>query len=523
MHRILWIVSAVALVVVMVGAVVVPDDPEEPPGDGCPPRDTRVTAPYAVTGYWVIPRADRCVTRSMVESIRGIGGDTLITFGPRFAVGSDPDCVIDGRPCAEVPGTRVRQVYSYTTSEEFGKGMLRCPGLDRRVVVGERIFYRLSLAASCTDPEHDLVIVSTDGDGIGHLMTEASAYGMTVFPGLPAAPQREGKPWEPDLDHIDALNAFTARVLADYRQRFQAMTAFGGVYQSFELAMRARSDTDPIIALYAAQHEVVAAALPGKKLVVSPYIDGRRGRGFPPEQTEEGLADIASTRAGLPMAVAVQDGRGTGKVPVHGEHETGAVVAPRLAPVVGQVTYEQGYYGSTREFMAAAARRVPDGVELWANVEGFEPTPVAGECGRVDPLPLRGRTTKARLDQQVMAVAPYSTKIISYGWEPFFTCRDRSGAPTLADGIAQGWQQPIIVNAYPKEMNGRPGVLVEGYNLRGGTLRFGDAAVAQEWHAGGRLESAWAPYTPSAPWTAITATNAAGHTSTSPYVMPGQS
>ncbi|MFC7589312.1 hypothetical protein ACFQYP_40750 [Nonomuraea antimicrobica] len=273
MHRILWLVVAVAFVV----GLVIPDDPEL---SECPSRDTRVLAPYAVTGYWVIPRADRCVTQRMVEAVHAIGGDTLITFGPRFDTRAEPefaDCLVDGRPCAELPGQRVRQVYTYVTSEEFGQGMLRCPGIDRRVVSGERVFYRLSLAVGCADPVHDLVLVSTDGDGLGNLMREASAYGMTVFPGLPAAPQREGKPWEPDHAHTAALNAFTARVLADYRERFRTLSAFRGVYQSFELAVRARSDQDPIVQLYAAQHAVVAAELPGTKIVVSPYIDGRRG------------------------------------------------------------------------------------------------------------------------------------------------------------------------------------------------------------------------------------------------------
>ncbi|MEV0389557.1 hypothetical protein [Nonomuraea sp. NPDC050643] len=515
MHRILWLVVAVAFVVGMV----VPDSPEV---EECPARDPRVVAPYAVTGYWVIPRGDRCVTQRMVEAVHAIGGDTLITFGPRFAAGADPDCVVDGRPCADVPG--VRQVYSYVTSEEFGRSMLRCPGLDRRIESEGRIFYRLSLAGSCDAPAHDIVIVSTDGDGVGHLMREAAAYGMTVFPGLPAATQRADKPWEPDHAHTAALNAFTARVLADYRERFAGLASFGGVYQSFELAVRARSEQDPIIELYAAQHAVVAAALPGKKIVVSPYIDARRARGFPPSLVERGLADIAATRAGMPMAIAVQDGRGTGKVPVYGVHEAEAKVVPRLVPVVGDVSNAQGYYGSTRDYIEAAARRVPDGVELWVNVEGFEPTPAAGECGRVEPPPLRGRTTKSRLDQQVMASGPHAVKVISYGWEPFFTCQARYDTPSLADDIAAGWQQPIIVNAYRKDRNGRAGVLVEGHNLRGGTLRFapqgtGEVAVGQEWYGRGRLESAWAPYTPAGPWTSITATNAAGHSSTSGYVI----
>ncbi|MEV5326021.1 DUF4434 domain-containing protein [Nonomuraea sp. NPDC052634] len=520
MHRILWLVVAAAFV----ASLVVPETESPATDDGCPPRDLRVPAPYAVTGYWVIPRADPCVTRRMVEAVHSIGGDTLITFGPRFAAGRPgPDfaaCQVDGRPCAEPPGARVRRVYTYVTSEEFGDGMLRCPGIDRRVEVEGRVFYRLSLAESCAAREHDLVLVSTDGDGIGHLIRETTAYGMTVFPGLPAAPQRPGKPWEPDLAHTAALNAFTARVLADYRARFGSLAAFGGVYQSFELAARARSARDPIISLYAAQHAVVADALPGKKIVVSPYIDARRGRGFPPSQVPAGIADIAGTRAGLPMAIAVQDGRGTGKVPVHGPHEAGAAVAARLEPVVGAVTNSEAYYGSTADYVEAAARRVPDGVELWVNIEGFEPTPVPGECGRVDPLPLRGRTTKARLDQQIMAAGPHPSKIISYGWDPFFTCQARHDTPSLADDIAAGWRQPIIVAAYRKELNGRAGVQVEGYNLRGGTLDFGGTRVKQEWYGRtSRLESAWAPFVPTSPWVPITATNEAGESSTSPYVM----
>ncbi|MEU6721524.1 DUF4434 domain-containing protein [Nonomuraea sp. NPDC046802] len=521
MHRVvLWVVVAVAFVV----GLVVPDRSEQDRQEECRARDGRVTAPYAITGYWVIPRADPCVTRGMVEAIHAIGGDTLITFGPRFSVGVEPElagCAVDGLPCAEVAGKRIRQVYSYVTSEEFGPGLLRCPGTDRRIEGEGRTYYRLSLAESCDAPEQDLVLVATDGDGMANLMTEAAAYGMTVFPGLPAAPQRPDKTWEPDLAHTAALNAFTARVLSDYKARFGGSAAFGGVYQSFELAMRARADDDPIISLYAAQHAVVVAALPGKKIVVSPYIDARRGRGFPPDQVREGMADIAGTRAGAPMAIAVQDGRGTGKVPVYGVHEREARVEARLVPVVGEVGYGQAYYGSTRDYIEAAARQVPDGVELWVNVEAFEPTPAPGECGRVDPLPLRGRPTKSRLDRQVMATGPYGSKIISYGWEPFFTCQARYDTPSLADDIAGAWQQPIIVNAVRKDVDGRPGLLVEGYHLRGGTFRFDPqgAVVRQERHERrGRLESAWVPYAPPGT-TSLTATNEAGQTSAAPYVF----
>ncbi|NUR84707.1 MAG: hypothetical protein HOY71_11540, partial [Nonomuraea sp.] len=184
MRRIGWLVM---LIVLTACGAVPPPTPAFGGGEGgCPGRDTRVTAPYAITGYWVMPRADKCVTRRMVEAIHALGGDTLVTFGPRFDAGRpDPDfdaCRVDGRPCARVPGRKVRHVYTYATGEEFPASMLRCPGIDRRIEAEGRVFYRLSLAAKCADRVIDLVLVATDGDGIGNLVEEAAAYGMTVFP-----------------------------------------------------------------------------------------------------------------------------------------------------------------------------------------------------------------------------------------------------------------------------------------------------------------------------------------------------
>ena len=573
----------------------------------CPPRDTRVLARYPITGYWVIPRADRCVTQALVEAVHGMGGDTLITFGARIeparvnragrvtgeSAADFAGCAEKGRTCYQAAldaagGKPIRQVYTYVTSERFGEGVIRCPGLDRRVESGGRVYYRLLLGSSCAAPHYDLVLVATDGDGVGDLLAEAAAYGMRVFPGLPVPPKDPVKPWLPDLAHLPALNDLTGRVLADYRRRHGASPALGGVYQSFELAMRDRAPDDPIIALYAAQHAVVAATLPGTKIMVSPYWDARRDRGFGPERVGEGFADIAGTRAGAPMAIAIQDGRGVGKVPVYGPDQADAPIAPRLMPVVGPVvgptagpatapataptagpvtaptaepataptaeptagpvtapvSNRRAYYGSTRDYIEAAARRVAPGVELWVNVEVFEPTQVAGECGRANPFPLRGRTSKSRVDEQVAAVGRNASKIIAYGWDPFLTCR-RGATPSLADDLVAGGRQPIVAGAYSAASGGRTGIMVEGYHLGGGQLRFtyharGAGArtvtVPQQWHdprtgdadrMPDGLESAWAPFAagdldPARPWITITATNGAGHTSTGGYAFDGR-
>ncbi|MER6942942.1 DUF4434 domain-containing protein [Nonomuraea sp. NPDC000554] len=535
-----WVVAVAAVL-----GIVVPESwasARYAPGE-CPPPDPRVATPYPITGYWLVPRPDRCVTRRTVEAIHGIGGDTLITFGPRLVPSAvdgagrllregsvDPDfadCVDGGRPCYlaardAVRGKTIRQVYGYAVNELFGPVLLRCPGLDRRIESRGRVYYRLLLGGSCDDSAYDLVLVATDGDGVGNLLAEAATLGMKVFPGLPAAPQDIARPWLPDLAHLTALDRLTERVLSDYRQRYAASPAFGGVYQSFELAMKDRPRSDPTLALYTAQHAVVAAALPGGKILVSPYFDARRTHGFPPGQVARGLEEIAATRAGAPMAIAAQDGRGTGKAPVYGADESDARVDPRLAPMVGDVTNRQAYYGPTRDYFAAAASRPLPGVELWANVESFEPTQVAGECGRADPLPLRGRTAKGRIDRQVAAAAPFTSKIISYGWDPFFTCQDGFARPSLSDTLASGWNEPIIVDASRKSVDGRDGIAVEGYNLKGGTLRVtyqGKSVTAPLEQRGGH---AWAPFAfgdAGGAWISVAATNGAGRSSRSGYVM----
>ncbi|MDR8409689.1 hypothetical protein MTP10_13165 [Nonomuraea sp. 3-1Str] len=563
----------------------------EAPAPACPARDTRVTAPYAISGYWMEPRADRCDTRRTLQAIHAAGGDTIITFGPRFSAarvdgggrvlaaeragaarapvadstgeepglvadgpGWRPDpvfagCVEQGRPCYlaardAARGQQIRRVFTYVTSESLGPGALRCPALDRRIDGGERVYYRLLLGPSCRSGPYDLVLVATDGDGVGNLLEEAAAYGMRVFPGLPAAPQDPAKPWQPDAALTGALNAFTERVLSGYRQRFGTSPALAGVYQSFELAMRDRGPRDPVLALYRAQHAVVASVLPGRTIAVSPYWDARRSRGFPPSAVGAGFADIAATRAGLPMVIAIQDGRGVGKVPVYDAGREGDPVDARLVPVVGAMPYRQAYYGSTADYVAAAARRAGHGVELWVNVEVFEPTPVEGECARTDPLPLRGRAAKSRVDRQVMAVGRYAAKIISYGWDPFLTCRDTPDAPSLADAVMAAWNDPLVMDAARRPLNGRSGIEVRGLNLRGGPLRV----TYQETGGGARTvtltpepgltprpggddrsggvvrETVWAPFDPvgidpGRPWLLITAVNGAGRVSAAGFTV----
>ena len=112
---------------------------------GCPARDTRVDAPYAITGYWLVSRSDWCVTRRTVEAIHGVGGDTLITFGPRLVPSRvhragrllkegapDPDftgCVENGKTCYQAAGRRFRASEGSTAMRRTSCSATACCGV----------------------------------------------------------------------------------------------------------------------------------------------------------------------------------------------------------------------------------------------------------------------------------------------------------------------------------------------------------------------------------------------------------
>ncbi|RBQ21385.1 DUF4434 domain-containing protein [Spongiactinospora rosea] len=507
------IIAAVAAVVIVI--------PKEPPArrtaerkapavpqaslftDPCGTFDTGTRTPYAVTGYWLVPTSNECTWRKQLEAIHKVGGDTVIRLGtglqPRYVdeegriMTKDMEvdsryapCEEDGLTCVQAAerdlkkinrANRITWTYVYRTDERFGDGVFRCPEVERSITIGKTVFHRLIAPQDGTDDAgcdftkprnyHLIIVAAAREDSLTQLLDLADRFHMRVFPALPLAPRNPAQPTKADPRHIGTLTTLTRRILQDYGRRHRDRSSLGGVYQPFELQMRqmrfdgGESDNDTL-RVYAEQHNIVAQELPGKPILVSPYLDARRRVGFGATPKEVAAGFEALARTGVEI-IAPQDSRGTGKVGLYWPDERDSPVDERLRPTVGETTYGTAYHGSTRDYyraMAEARDRVAaegHNVQLWANVEAFEPS---GEqrCGAQGT---RGATDKRRLDAAVTLTGRYVSKVISYMWSDFFTC----GSPSLSQQIAADHDRPMAVDAIHKPRGIQDGLEIRGYNL----------------------------------------------------------
>ncbi|NUR87660.1 MAG: DUF4434 domain-containing protein [Nonomuraea sp.] len=535
--------------------------------DECGTFETKEKAPYAITGYWITPKSNPCTWRRQLKEIHDVGGDTVIRIGygmqyrpvddqgqvltrdgqvdPRYK-----NCEEDGLSCKAAAerdlkalneGNHISRVYAYRTDESFGPGIFRCPQVEKKIQVGNQVFFRLlsntdgSDDATCNfarPQKYDLILVAASArDSLEQLLDLGDQFGVRVFPALPLAPRDPDTPTRAIQKHMNPFTTLTRRIVQDYGQRFEDREALGGLYQPFEVQMSATLAKNPTLDVYREQHEVVQQVLPGKPILISPYMDARKRVGFgqTPDQVAAAFRLLAETGVGI---IAPQDSRGTGKVGLYWPDERGSEVDPRLKPVVGEATYGDAYLGSTRDYYrkmgAVRDQMVGEGysVQLWANVEAFEPSG-AEPCAAQGT---RGKTDKERLDQAVTMAGRYVQKVVSYMWSDFYTC----GSPSLEDEIAKDWQRPIAVDAIRRSRDIQDGVEVRGYNFAGAT-------VTLSWEGGSKdvnvaaagwlddshavdvpegMQTAWVPFdwtqVPPGQWLRITVKGASGLTTTEP-------
>ncbi|TMS00049.1 DUF4434 domain-containing protein [Nonomuraea basaltis] len=537
--------------------------------DSCGTFETKEKAPYAVTGYWIMPKSNPCTWRTQLKEIHDVGGDTIIRigYGLQFRTVSGSGeiltrngeldstykaCEEDGLTCHDAaerdlkqanPGNKIGRTYVYRTDESFGPDLFRCPQMERSIKAGNRTYFRLITQPDGSDDatcdfsrkgaSYDLILVAgSNKDSLTELLKLGDQFGIQIFPSLPLAPRDPGTPTRAYKHHIGILTTLTRRILQDYGTRFADRDALGGLYQPFEVQMSATLASNPTLEVYADQHTIVEQVLPGKPILISPYMDARKRVGFgqTPEQVAEAFKALAGTGVGI---IAPQDSRGTGKVGLFWPDERDTEVDERLRPVVGESTYGTAYHGSTRDYyreMSIAREEMLKAghqVQLWANVEAFEPSGKE-PCA---PQGTRGKTDKKRMDQAVTMAGRYVQKVVSYMWSDFMTC----GRPSLEKEITSDWQRPIAVDAIRRGRDIQDGLEVRGYNLKdstvtvewsGGTTDMAVSAVGwldedpleEELPEG--MSTAWVPFdwaqVPAGEWVKITVKAPSGQATTEP-------
>jgi hypothetical protein len=170
--------------------------------------------------------------------------------------------------------------------------------------------------------------------------------------------------------------------------------------------------------------------------------------------------------------IAPQDGRGTGKGALFWPYEKDKLVSsvdPELSKysnVGTTASFAQAYNASTRELYLASQQSIDaanaNGAHtvLWANFEAFEPT-ASEACSYAS----NGRTTKPRLDRAIMMGAGAVRHIVSYMYDPLFTCTTPNHPKALIDEILDDSSRPIVDTAFRFTSNGKDGFIVRGFHI----------------------------------------------------------
>lgn len=429
---------------------------------------------YPISGYFIYGSASDSTNTKKLTEIKSLGGDTVITFGsllkPATLATIPSTCTISGVNCAKAAasGVSVNRYFTYSDGSSWGAPALLCPR-DKTVTTGSTIYTVLVLpnrGSGCTSSNgtYDVVVINGGPSSISiSLGKAATSLGMKYYAGLPSPVKRTDVTYLPDLSYQATFTQFTERFL-QYQDEVNDVPGLAGFYHHTEMPLSDSFTWDPVLALYDIQNSAIAEYMPSRAAIVSPYIDTRKTAGarVTTDQVRQAVGNIAGTANGVSLAIAVQDGMGTGKAGAFFGNESSSPVDPYAASIVGSGSWGSKYLASNRDYFLAMAEGVEGtGAELWANVEGMAPATSQNPC----ESSLRGQTTKSRIDRQLQQIGNAPIKAISFMWDPYYTC---TGTWTpLLERFKVGSTTPVITDSI---FYGNGDVLVTGYNLSGGTV-----------------------------------------------------
>ncbi|WP_347782809.1 hypothetical protein [Paenarthrobacter nicotinovorans] len=430
---------------------------------------------YPISGYFIFGSTSDAANMSKLSDIKSVGGDTVITFGsqikPATSAANPAGCSISGVNCvaAATAGISVNRYFTYTDGNSWGTPSLACPR-DKTATNGATVYTIMVIptqGTGCTSSNnsYDVVIITSGTESISVSVAKAATtLGMKFYAGMPAPIKRTDVTYLADLSYESTLVNFTNRFL-QFQGKVNNVAGLVGYYHHTEMPVAAGAIWDSILYVYRLQNAAIKKLQPTRSALISPYLDTRMsntGR-VTVDNARQGIAKIAGTANGVKLAIAVQDGMGTGKTGAYFGHESGYNVDQFAASIVGSGTWGSKYAAPNREYFLAMSEGIQGtGAELWANMEGMAPGTSQNPCDNQ----FRGQSSKARHDRQLQQIGNYPVKIISYMWDPFFTCTG-SLAPVL-DQMRSGSMTPVITDSI---FYGNGNVLVTGQNLSGGTIQ----------------------------------------------------
>ncbi|YCH07772.1 hypothetical protein ACTAQJ_22325 [Arthrobacter sp. alpha11c] len=433
------------------------------------------TPVYPISGYFIFGSTSDDANLKKLTDIKSVGGDTVITFGsslkPATLSSIPPACSINGLNCATAAaaGVTVNRYFTYSDGNQWGTPALACPR-DKTVTSGTSVFTVLVLpsqGSGCTSSNgsYDVVVISGQQTSISVSVAKAAtALGMKFYAGMPAPVKSTTVTYIPDLTYQSTFTNFTARFL-QYQAKVNNVAGLAGFYHHTEMPVGNGSVWNAVLTVYSIQNAAIAKYMPTRSALISPYIDSRSAYSahITLDQARQGIRNIAGTANGVRLAIAPQDGMGTGKGAAFFSSDSGTSVDQFAASIVGAGTWGSQYVASSRDYFSAMAEGIDGtGVELWANMEGMAPATSQNQCDGN----YRGQSYKARHDKQLQVLGNSPVKIISYMWDPFYTCTG-TWAPLL-DQMKAGSMTPVITDSI---FYGNGDVLVTGQNLSGGTVQ----------------------------------------------------
>ncbi|WP_458108819.1 hypothetical protein M1D51_05310 [Arthrobacter sp. R3-55] len=430
---------------------------------------------YPISGYFIYGSTSDATNLKKLTDIKSVGGDTVITFGsllkPATLSTIPAGCTISGVNCAKAvaSGASVNRYFIYSDNSSWGAPALVCPR-DKTITSGNAVYTILVLPTSgsgctSTNGKYDIVVIS---GGLGSISISlgkvATGLGMKYFAGMPAPVKRTDVTYLPDLSYEATFSLFTDRFL-QYQAKVNNVPGLAGFYHHTEMPLSDSPVWDSVLSIYDIQNAAIEEILPTRSAIVSPYIDTRKSASarITIDQARQAVHNIANTANGASLAIAVQDGMGTGKAGAFFGNESGNAVDQYSAAIVGTGSWASKYLAPNRDYFWAMAEGVEGtGVELWANLEGMAPATSQNPCENS----LRGQTTKSRINRQLQQLGNTPTKVISFMWDPYFTCTG-TYAPML-DRLKATSTTPVITDSI---FYGNGNVLVTGHNLSGGTVQ----------------------------------------------------